>query len=541
VVSVIPTTVVKADDVIKIDTQEGTIYKAQAGLSGDSMIDAEINGDEEKVYYVSNGKYTALDGVETGDDLGGFAGKTLDFTIASDDQKYVDMFTGKIYDGDIWTDCFDNSAVLLKNKIKHDTEKRYNESETNTSKSIGFSNLIPFTWFETSYKSADTNANGGADSLNVYSDLDGNYIDGDYNLGKIIVKTTDGAVTIQNTNDKYNLNTINNAVYASVNEEKIIGKDDNYIYRLAKITIDSNAAIEKINDVNLSDIDSDSAFTGANTNEVTYEAIQKISLEAASDDIDGAKYAKTVTTYALSDKDGQALKGFDGVDFTDLNYSVKDGKFVAYHVNSEVVDARYYTLASNYGYTYADEGDLSSEYATLDADGNAMAASTDDTLWRVCGEYIYKFDADGWHKIYKVDAGLNKWSFINGTNIVLWNEDANVYSIISPKDQAVGVKDTATTTTTESTATTTAAVTVTTTGWTKNTDGTWSYVKADGTKATGWLKDGGTWYYLKADCVMATGWVNDNGTWYYCNESGAMLANTTIDGYVLGDNGVWVG
>lgn len=42
------------------------------------------------------------------------------------------------------------------------------------------------------------------------------------------------------------------------------------------------------------------------------------------------------------------------------------------------------------------------------------------------------------------------------------------------------------------------------------------------------------WYYLKADSVMATSWVNDNGTWYYLNTSGDMLANTTIDGYILG-------
>ena len=39
---------------------------------------------------------------------------------------------------------------------------------------------------------------------------------------------------------------------------------------------------------------------------------------------------------------------------------------------------------------------------------------------------------------------------------------------------------------------------------------------------------------------MQTGWINDKGTWYYCNGSGAMLANTTVDGYTLGANGAWV-
>lgn len=60
-------------------------------------------------------------------------------------------------------------------------------------------------------------------------------------------------------------------------------------------------------------------------------------------------------------------------------------------------------------------------------------------------------------------------------------------------------------------------------GWVKATNGQWSYLKdAQGTKATGWLKDNGTWYYLNAEGVMQTGWVKDNGTWYYLDGSGAM-------------------
>jgi len=39
---------------------------------------------------------------------------------------------------------------------------------------------------------------------------------------------------------------------------------------------------------------------------------------------------------------------------------------------------------------------------------------------------------------------------------------------------------------------------------------------------------------------MKTGWLNDNGTWYYLNTSGAMLANTTVDGYKLSASGAWV-
>ena len=39
---------------------------------------------------------------------------------------------------------------------------------------------------------------------------------------------------------------------------------------------------------------------------------------------------------------------------------------------------------------------------------------------------------------------------------------------------------------------------------------------------------------------MATGWINDGGTWYYLNAAGAMLSNTTVNGYKLGPTGAWI-
>jgi glucan-binding YG repeat protein len=66
-----------------------------------------------------------------------------------------------------------------------------------------------------------------------------------------------------------------------------------------------------------------------------------------------------------------------------------------------------------------------------------------------------------------------------------------------------------------------------------------------GAMKTGWQNIGGTWYYLNpisngAMGAMKTGWIDDNGTWYYCNSSGAMLADTVVNGYVLGKNGAWI-
>ncbi|WP_160691624.1 Ig-like domain-containing protein [Clostridium sp. C2-6-12] len=82
-------------------------------------------------------------------------------------------------------------------------------------------------------------------------------------------------------------------------------------------------------------------------------------------------------------------------------------------------------------------------------------------------------------------------------------------------------------------------------GWIGS-SGNWYYLDSDGVAKTGWVNDQGNWYYLDPNvgysrATMKTGWIKDNGKWYYLNSSGAMLANTTVDGYVLGNDGSWIG
>lgn len=53
-------------------------------------------------------------------------------------------------------------------------------------------------------------------------------------------------------------------------------------------------------------------------------------------------------------------------------------------------------------------------------------------------------------------------------------------------------------------------------------------------------KDGNKYYFDDEDGTYVTGWMQDkNGNWYYFNNNGVMQKNTTIDGYVLGADGVW--
>ncbi|RHN00996.1 N-acetylmuramoyl-L-alanine amidase family protein [Dielma fastidiosa] len=65
-----------------------------------------------------------------------------------------------------------------------------------------------------------------------------------------------------------------------------------------------------------------------------------------------------------------------------------------------------------------------------------------------------------------------------------------------------------------------------------NNNGTWSYVKEDGSIAKGWIKDGDCWYAFDDNGAMRTGWIASNEHWYFMGESGVMQADAWVE-----DNG----
>lgn len=70
--------------------------------------------------------------------------------------------------------------------------------------------------------------------------------------------------------------------------------------------------------------------------------------------------------------------------------------------------------------------------------------------------------------------------------------------------------------------------------------GKYYYLQADGNMAAGWLNSNGKWYYLGSDGAMKIGWQLVGGAWYYLDSQGIMACNTTVNGYKLGANGVWI-
>ena len=84
--------------------------------------------------------------------------------------------------------------------------------------------------------------------------------------------------------------------------DAVIGQDSSYIYRKATITVKvtGTAQISKINGIAVGG----TAFDNGTAGQISFKVIQKISKAQASDNIDGAKYAKTVTDYIISDDAG---------------------------------------------------------------------------------------------------------------------------------------------------------------------------------------------------------------------------------------------
>ena len=72
--------------------------------------------------------------------------------------------------------------------------------------------------------------------------------------------------------------------------------------------------------------------------------------------------------------------------------------------------------------------------------------------------------------------------------------------------------------------------------------GNWNgfrYFGADGAMATGWVTIDHVRQYFDGDGSPYTGWLSSDGKWYYLKD-GVMQVNTTIDGYQIGSDGVWI-
>ena len=574
ILSIVPAS---AADYKKIDSEDGIIYDAVAYKDGAALIDGEIE-DIDGAYYLNDGNYLELEDVDSGSDYTSYGTK---YANVDDGDYFVNLETGSVTDDDLNDDDLDDAASALRKKIKK--SDRYLDSISTPNATVfGDTDIADLTeiagnkfgepWYEANIaedKSASSNisktglTDSGIPYFTVYTDTKGNYIDADYNLGKIKVSTTNAgvavttsaAVTIENTKDTYDLRGRDDT-YAKIKQSVTLGQDSNYIYRYAIISVTTTS--DKNGQVFINNrafnITSGAPSTAST---VDLKVIQKISKTQDGDDIDDAKYSKTVTNYVIGDDDAK-LTGSNEDNYLNLAKDTTDttkarvigGKLVLFQVqnnsNDDNVKVQAATLKQKNGYYYTDVEDSANITAEFndDLDKTAFDTDVDGNIYVLESGYVKKFDGtDDWDKVYKIDGSMDALSVYDKNNMVVWSQDDEVYSLIHK-------------TTTDGD--TTVETPVVSAGWSQATDGTWTYVNTDGIKATGWLNLGGVWYYLKADGVMATGWVLDVSTWYYLNPistgtQGAMKTGWILDGSTwyflngsgamktgwINDNGIW--
>ena len=489
--SLVPATSVMAADYKRVESKDGIIYEAVAYKDGNFYIDGNLkDGETDGAYVLSNGKYTEIEDVDTGADVKVYGDRYLN---VDNGDYFLDLSTGKVTEDDLEEDAKDDVALALRKAIRNNADDRYSDHAKLDADSISTlkGNKFAETWYETSYSLVDKE-----DAISrVYTDIKGNYIDADYNLGKIKVETTGDSVTLNNTKDSEKLKSNGTKVNATVEEAKVVAQDSDYIYRIATIKLNGEGVDFKT--VNGVEVNADNTIT----------VIQKISKAQASGDIDGAKYAKTVTTYALEADQVKLFEDAEGI-------NAFGNKLVVYDVTGKTITAQTIDLKTTKGNNIIETNDSDDlkDVAAYDVDTNG-------NLWVLKSGFVYKFNNDEeFVKAYKVDGAMENLDVYDADNMVVWNEDDEVYSIISGKSAS----------TDEDKEETVKA------GWVQNSDGTWCYFNNDGSQVKGqWLNLGGVWYYIKADGIMATGWYNDNGTWYYLQSNGAMKTGW------LNDNGTW--
>jgi hypothetical protein len=585
-----------AADVKKADSQEGTVYNAVAYKDGTAYIDGEVN-DTDAGYYYKDGKFTQLDDVDSGSEVAAFGAK---YAKIDDGKDYnVDLESGKVLDSDVPGDTEDDAASALRKEIKD--ADRYDVKDTTKSKTSGTNwgyirgdiaalTVIPGSKFADNWYSTQILTKNGQfakqtdateeRATTVFTDMKGNFIDADYNLGKVKVETTKESVSVENTKDTYKL-LADGDTYASVSDQVVLGQDKDYIYRFANLTVNVDVDPAVVGSIKINGKDFD-----LNGNKfVKLPVIQKISKAQDSSDVDDAKYAKTVYNYVISDDSGKTTdskaENYAALATADGNSSDKveatkaqvvNGKLVLFSVQDadkasgseavvsgsrgDTVLLQAATLKQKNGFYYTDIEDsanITAEFSDK-TDKAAVDTDVDGNIYVLDGGYIKKFDGtDDWTKIYKVDGSFDSLSTYDKDNMVAWSQGDEVYSIIGGKSTDDTKKDD-----------TTPATTVTA-GWAKNADGSWTFNKADGTKATGWFQDTtGTWYYANTAGVMAANawaqdsagawyylggsgamtvnaWVQSGGKYYYVGANGSMLVNTTTpDGYWVGADGAWV-
>ena len=562
------TSLVPATAAERLGTKEGTITKAIA-FDGAYVYDGYRTDDDDAGLYFNNGKDKLVDEDEDYD-YDNLAKYGTKYAVIEDDERFlVDLTSGKILDDESIEDKETNTISKLRTNLKK-TDRYENGVVIDEIEQISAGSFADV-W----YKYTATTGSGAEYDANVkpmgFVNESGKYVDASHVANIYVYNGTGKTVKLTEYNKA------KDDVEASLVSLEAVAQDSDYIYAVATVEV-----------------------SGVDAQFQTQTFLQKIA-KAQGDKKDGAYLPKSVTSYQLDDYiyDDSDVKTAakllterqDGSYYVvDNGVQVKNGNLLITTVNSNEENGKgadsvkVYTIklkkskidTADKAYKNVDtyiaiSDDDDDQDIVNSADFASISIDAEGNTWALDKGKVYKFTGSEFKEMYTCDRSLDRLDVYNDTNLIIWEEDGDVYTTVNEgkavtDEEAGDVEEDKTEEVVKS-------------GWDKNADGTWSYYN-NGAKATGWVQ-AGAWYYLDANGIMQTGWVNDRGTWYYCNASGAMqtgwlldgstwyylqangamktgwlqdtdgrwyflqangamAANTTIDGYKLGANGAWI-
>ena len=320
-----------------------------------------------------------------------------------------------------------------------------------------------------------------------------------------------------------------------------LGQDDNYIYSLIKVSI-LGAKKESDN----SDI-----------NEPIYY-VQKIS-KASNGKVDGANLPSSVESFQL---DNRGWDGGDNWSYTAaytriidayLNdpESVKitciDGEiYLGALENNKAVNVRV-KLKRNAKGLLEDGTEVREKMVSVDTSNETDDEPFDWTVdkngnvWSIYKGKIQKSSQGSeFQDVYKVDRTMDRLDVYDENNLIAWSTDTGIYTTVQEGEIAT---NNVTKTGWQSVDGNWYLYDISgkiTTGWHAVNNSNWYYFNDEGIMQKGWLQLNGKTYYLSKSGIMKKGWVKIDNKWYYFNQSGEKQINTTIDGYILNENGEWI-
>lgn len=523
--SVVPTTTANA--AIKLQALEGTIYDAKAFKDGVYVFDGYKGEEQDSAMYFFNGKEDVE--IEDAETMGSKYG--MNYINFKDDEILFNLVTGQAEEDDEET-----RVSMMENKFRSSVIKkadRYEDTPYLIQVGKIAEDIFSGVWYEYVVANSD-DLDDATEKYTVYLSDSGKYVDASETLN-VVYYDKDG--------NKINLDT-----YEDVKENKNLS-----IVKEETLLIDAENIYKVI-----AIMDTDKLKAGMNP--LTTYAL-KVSMEQGEKE-DGAYIPKSVTSYETYDLN--ALETIEDYRANKLTARVSGNSLYIIKTEDDSVTVDRYIMKKIKDKDSVEGKSLDKRVLELDEDFDDVQnedmqdydIDVQGNLWVLNKGKVQKLENGKLETKYTVDRTMDNLSVFAENSMIIWNTDNEVYSVVAPQK---AVEEEKTEESVEGTESKDEVQTVA--GWNKNSDGTWSYTKVDGTKANGWLMDNNTWYYLNSEGVMQTGWIKDkeqwyyldisgamhtgwlkytNGKWYYLYNNGAMAYNTVIDGYTLDASGAWI-